>query len=64
LPPSYVFEGLRAIVSGGEAGVMALLFGGCLALLYVFIAYRVFVMVYKNALRTGLLARYSAESLS
>ncbi|MBF0216095.1 MAG: ABC transporter permease [Candidatus Omnitrophica bacterium] len=64
LPPSYVFEGLRAIVSGGKADGTALLFGVCLSLLYVFLAYRVFVKVYKNALRTGLLARYSAETLS
>jgi ABC-2 type transport system permease protein len=63
LPPSYVFEGLRAIVSGGTASGMALVTGGCLAVGYIFLAYWTFTRVYKSALRTGLIARYSAENL-
>ena len=63
LPPSYVFEGLRAIVSGGTASGMALAAGGCLAAGYILLAYVFFTKVYKNALRTGLIARYSAENL-
>jgi ABC-2 type transport system permease protein len=63
LPPSYVFEGLRAIVSGGTASGMALVIGGCLAVGYILLAYGFFTKVYKNALRTGLIARYSAENL-
>lgn len=64
LPPSYVFENLRAIVSGGVISGAGLLWAACLAVGYIFLAYRFFVRVYKHALRTGLIARYSAESLS
>lgn len=63
LPPSHVFEGLRAIVSGGTVSGLALLAGGFLAAGYIFLAYWVFTKVYKSALRTGLIARYSAENL-
>jgi ABC-2 type transport system permease protein len=64
LPPSYVFEGLRAIVSGGRASGVSLLFSGFLAVGYIFLACWFFKRVYKGALRTGLIARYSAESLN
>lgn len=64
LPPSYVFESLRAIVSGGVISGAGLLWGACLAVGYILLAYWFFVRVYRHALRTGLIARYSAESLS
>ena len=64
LPPSYVFEGLRAIVSGGHASMASLFLGAILAVAYIFLAYMFFVRVYRRALRTGLIARYSAESLN
>ena len=64
LPPSYVFEDLRAIILGGHASVLALLLAALLAAVYIFLAYLFFVRVYHRALRTGLIARYSAESLS
>lgn len=64
LPPSYVFEGLRMIIAGGVPSAAPLLIGACLAVMYIFLAYFLFVKVYKHALRTGLIARYSAESLS
>lgn len=64
LPPSYVFEELRTIVSGGAPSVAALAWAACLAVVYIFLAYLFFTKVYRHALRTGLIARYSAESLS
>ena len=64
LPPSYVFEGLRAIILGKTVSTPALLTGGVLAVFYIFLAYWSFVRVYQGALRTGLIARYSAESLN
>jgi len=64
LPPSYVFEGMRTVVSGGAVPATALLWAGVLVLLYIFLACRFFMHVYQHALRTGLIARYSAESLS
>ena len=64
LPPSYVFEGLRSIVNGGRASVAALLGSGALALVYIVLACALFGRVYRQAVRSGLLARYSAESVS
>jgi ABC-2 type transport system permease protein len=64
LPPSYVFEGMRAIVSGGAFSATALLWGVGLAVLYILLACWFFTRVYRYAVRTGLIARYSAESVS
>jgi len=64
LPPAYVFEGMRRIVSGGAVSRAALVVGGCLALLYIVLACWFFTRIYRHAVRTGLIARYSAETLS
>ena len=64
LPPSYVFEGMRAVVAGKGVAWDALALGGGLALAYVAVAGWFFVGVYKYAIREGLIARYSAESVS
>lgn len=64
MPASYVFEGLRAAVAGQPFEALPLVFGGGLALLYLAIAGWVFGWVFRHVVRTGLLARYSAESVS
>ena len=64
LPPSYVFEGLRAIISGHQVSGRALTIGAVLALGYVLVASWFFTRMYKHAVRTGLIARYSAETVS
>ena len=64
LPPSYVFEGLRAIFSGGEINLAASVFALALAFLYLLLAGFVFVRTYRWAMRMGAIARYSAESFS
>ena len=64
LPPSYVFEGMRAVISGAVVSGSGLFWGGCLAVVYVMFACWFFARVYRHAVRTGLIARYSAESLS
>ncbi|MFH1767947.1 MAG: ABC transporter permease [Candidatus Omnitrophota bacterium] len=64
LPPSYVFESLRDIVSGRAVSGMGLLLSLGLALLYILLACLFFSLTYKHATRIGLIARYSAESLS
>ena len=63
LPPSYVFEELRVIVSGGAASGIALVWSAFLAVVYILTAYWFFVRIYRHALRTGIIARYSAENL-
>ena len=64
LPPSYVFEGVRAIVAGRTAPAGPLLVGVGLALLDVLAAAWLFNRVHRRAVRTGLIARYSAESVT
>ena len=64
LPASYVFENMRSIVGGGAGSPAALLAGASLVLLYIAGACWVFASVYRRAVRTGLIARYSAESVS
>jgi len=64
LPPSYVFEGLRAVGAGGRTPAGALVSGGVLAVLCLLGACVVFVRVHRHAVRTGLIARYSAESVT
>lgn len=64
LPPTYVFEGIRAILAGGDDGGTALAWSLCLATFYILLASWFFSRTYRQAVRTGLLARYSAESVS
>ena len=64
LPPSYVFEGMRSILAGGAAPAGMLVLGAALSAAYVVLACWFFARVYRHAVHTGLLARYSAESVS
>jgi ABC-2 type transport system permease protein len=64
LPPSWVFEALRALLSGGPVSWPSLGWAALLAVADVLIAGWVFARVHRHAVRTGLIARYSAESVS
>jgi ABC-2 type transport system permease protein len=64
LPPSYVFEGMRAIVLGRPFQLSSLAWGAALSGVAVVLACIIFTRVYRHAVRTGLIARYSAETLS
>jgi ABC-2 type transport system permease protein len=64
LPPSYVFEGMRAVVAGEGAPWGQLAIAAGLALVYLVLACIFFGSVYRLAIRTGLIARYSAETVS
>ena len=64
LPPAYVFEGLRALAAGQGVHGTGLLAGTLLALLQIALALAFFTRVFRGALRSGLLARYSAESVA
>jgi ABC-2 type transport system permease protein len=63
LPPSYVFEGMRSIISHGTTDSTGLVRGGALTLLYLILACLFFRRVYRQAVKSGLIARYSAESV-
>lgn len=64
LPVSYVFEGIRAIVRGDQLPGWTLLIAVGLAILYLLLSSSVFVYVHNRAVRSGLIARYSAESVT
>jgi ABC-2 type transport system permease protein len=64
LPPSYVFEGVRQVVAGHTVSTASLAAGCALAVFYLLLACWFFTRVYRQAVRTGLIARYSAESVS
>jgi ABC-2 type transport system permease protein len=64
LPPSYVFENVRAIVAGRPVSGLALTTGVALAVFDVVFACWMFARVYKHSVRTGLIARYSAETVT
>jgi ABC-2 type transport system permease protein len=64
LPPSYVFAGMRTVVAGGQPPWGELALGGVMAVIYVILACLFFASVYRYAIRTGLIARYSAETVS
>src|SRR6202167_3414646 len=59
LPPAYVFEGMRTIVSGGAVSGVTLAWSGCLAVVYILFACWFFARVHQHAVRSGLIARYS-----
>jgi ABC-2 type transport system permease protein len=64
LPASYVFEGMRAVIRGGHVPAGTLLLSGCLAVFYLLLVSWFFGRIYRHAVRTGLIARYSAETAS
>lgn len=64
LPPAYIFEGVRSVVSGGATSIKMLAWAVSLALVYLLLACWFFVRIYRQAVRTGLIARFSAESLT
>jgi ABC-2 type transport system permease protein len=64
IPPSYVFEGMRGVLMGHRVPGLTLALGAGLAVLYLLLMGRGFTHVYRHAVKTGLIARYSAETVS
>jgi ABC-2 type transport system permease protein len=64
LPPSYVFEGMRAVVAGQRVHGSLLGMAFALSIACVLAASWIFARVFRYAVRSGLIARYSAESVS
>jgi ABC-2 type transport system permease protein len=66
IPPSYIFESVRSLLSTGAYSsslFVNLLAGGLLAVLYLFLVYRLFIHIYRHNLKTGAIARFNAEAL-
>jgi ABC-2 type transport system permease protein len=64
LPPSYVFENMRAVVESRGASGGQLAIAAALALAELGVAAWIFVRTHRYALRTGLIARYAAETVT
>lgn len=64
LPPSYVFEGVRTVASGGGFSSDTFAIGLLLSIFFIALTYGIFLVVYRRSVRTGLIARYSAETLN
>lgn len=63
VPPTYVFEGMRTVLGGGDFGWMGMGIGLALSTLYLLASYAFFVFVYRIVIKNGQIARYSAEIL-
>src|SRR5260221_10196103 len=63
-PPSYVVEGMRALFGDRPVSRDLLLLRSPVAVLGLVLTAYFYARVYRHAVRTGLLARYSAESVA
>lgn len=66
MPPCYVFESMRAILSTGTFSndlYVNLLIGASLAMIFLLITYKYFIVIYRYNLKTGAIARFNAEAL-
>jgi ABC-2 type transport system permease protein len=64
IPASYVFEGMRAILERGTVEYASLAWAAALDIIFLAICCTLFVRVYRAAVKSGAIARYSAESFS
>lgn len=64
LPPSHVFEALRAVVAGAPVPGGALGAAVALCAAWIALAGWVYGRVHRHAVRTGLIGRYSAETVT
>jgi len=64
LPPASVFESMRRIIAGEPVSTGSLAWSSGLAGVYLLLGTWVFARVHRHAIRVGLIARYSAETLN
>lgn len=64
LPPAWVFEGVRAIAAGKPVAVLDLAAALGLAAFWLLVACALFSWIFRVVVRTGLIARYSAETVN
>jgi ABC-2 type transport system permease protein len=63
IPASYVFEAARQILLGRGYDSLYIGTGALVALVELTLAFHILMRVYRHAIRTGLIARYSAEAI-
>lgn len=64
IPASYVFEGMRQVIFSGTLSLSRLFIAIGLSAVYLFLAYYFFTYIYRLVIRSGLITRFSAESVS
>jgi len=64
LPPSHAFENLLALIIGAETSAISTLPALGLAIVWLILAALFFCGVYRYAMHSGLIARYSAEHIT
>ena len=64
IPPTYVFESLRALIAGRPVVVGDLGMAVGLSALWMLAACGLFAWIFRQVMRTGLIARYSAETVN
>ncbi len=64
LPPSYVFESMRAVVAGHEPSWSGLAIAASLVAVQLVAAFAVFAHTFRRVVASGLLARYGAETVT
>lgn len=62
LPPTYVFEGMRAVISGKGLSLHNLILGGTLTLVSLGLATLFFSVIFRYVIRNGLITRFGAEN--
>jgi ABC-2 type transport system permease protein len=66
MPPCYVFESIRTLLSTGTFSsglVVNLLVGALLSLVYLFVVHTFFMAIYRHNVKSGAIARFNAEAL-
>jgi ABC-2 type transport system permease protein len=63
-PPSYIFEGLRSVLAHQTVPLKMLGSAAALDVIFLILGFWIFARTYRYAVKTGLIARYSAETVS
>jgi len=63
LPPSYIFAGMRDALLNGQFSAHNLVVSALLSCAYLVAAYLFYVRIHRSALKSGSIARYSAENI-
>ena len=61
LPPSYIFDGMRAVIAGNFNIGANLFLAFVLSVAYLALTYLFFIKVYKRNLKTGAISRFGSE---
>ena len=64
LPPTWVFASLRKLVAGEVVAASEVAMATGLAVVWLLVACALFTWIFRQVLRSGLIARYSAETVN